>query len=116
MKLGCWKYDGAGQGSEIIEFVRQLTRLTFANTNIKHICNQPNYRKRIDGIMHIIERKHRLEVKVRKVSCRDKSNASTQSISSQSNSPYSKFSRYKGKQYKDIENGSFNVSTYNLNP
>eukprot|EP01041_Mallomonas_annulata_P000646 gene646-1248_t len=44
-----------------------LCNLVSANENVRDQCNLPEFRKRIDGIFHIIERKHRLEVRVNTV-------------------------------------------------
>jgi hypothetical protein len=30
-------------------------------------CNSPDFRKRLDGILHIIERKHRLDARVKSI-------------------------------------------------
>ena len=41
-----------------------LCRLCASSKTVKDICNTTEYRKRLDGIAHIIERKHRLENRV----------------------------------------------------
>ena len=41
-----------------------LCRLCASNTDIKALCNSFEYRKRLDGIAHILERKHHLENRV----------------------------------------------------
>jgi len=50
-----------GKASEL------LCRLIAANKDIKSTCASADYRKRLDGILHIVERKHRLEAKVAKI-------------------------------------------------
>jgi hypothetical protein len=96
------------------------------------MCNQPAYRKRLEGIVHIIERKHRLEVRVRSVgdtiaattaaTAHKAASASAASGSrsvapspggpqgfsdahgNNSNSPHNaEFACYKGKAYASIE-------------
>ena len=68
------------------------TLLPILSYFFQEICNGPMYRKRLDGILHIIERKNRLEVRVRSV---------TVNIVV-SKSP-DEFNRYKGKNYESIE-------------
>jgi len=41
-----------------------LCRLCSSNKDIKVLCNTPDCRKRLDGIAHIIERKHKLDARV----------------------------------------------------
>jgi hypothetical protein len=61
------------------------------------------YRKRIEGILHIIERKHRLEVRVRSVG--EANHISRLAALNSFCSPRgaAEFERYRGKAYKNIE-------------
>ena len=72
-----------------------LSRLVNASSTVKEVCNTAVYRKRLDGVLHIIERKHRLEVRVRTVSARS-------SVKSKIASPVPTFKQYEGKDYKHI--------------
>lgn len=87
-----------------------LTRLVNACNNIKAQCNVPVFRKRLDGIMHIMERKHRLEARVRSaglVAVRDNQPAIVGCRAEQhGGSPTGQvggFERYMGKKYASLE-------------
>lgn len=76
-----------------------LTRLVNSSTTVKAACNQPVYRKRLEGILHIIERKQRLESRVRSL-------GETQRLAAMHGmgSPRTgEFDRYRGKAYHSIE-------------
>ena len=73
-----------------------LTRLVNASKDVKEICNGSIYRKRLEGILHIIERKNRLEVRVRSISA----NMPVVAVSAKS---ADEFIQYKGKNYETIE-------------
>jgi len=45
-----------------------LTLLLQSNHKIKEACNNPIYRKRLEGIYHIIDRKTRIETRVQHIS------------------------------------------------
>eukprot|EP01034_Spumella_vulgaris_P023201 gene23201-29397_t len=79
-----------------------LARLVNASDISKSSCNSPVIRKRLEGILHIMERKNRLEVRVLSVGSSNKSDAS-RSVSAASGSPSGAFAKYKGKAYKSIE-------------
>jgi hypothetical protein len=72
-----------------------LSRLVHASTDVKDLCNTALYRKRIDGIRHIIERKHRLEVRVSAVS--------SKVPKVQASSETKDFDQYKSKNYARVE-------------
>lgn len=61
------------------------------------------YRKRIEGILHIIERKHRLEVRVRTLgeTAQISRLAALNACFSPKGAP--EFDRYRGKAYENIE-------------
>ncbi len=65
-------------------------------------CNTPVIRKRLEGILHIMERKNRLEVRVRSVG-EAKSDSAARNLPVGSGSPGSEFAKYKGKAYRSIE-------------
>lgn len=68
---------------------------------LQNSCNVPVVRKRLDGILHIMERKNRLEVRVRSVG-----DAKTHTAAASRNttgSPGGDFARYRGKAYRFVE-------------
>ena len=59
-----------GKASEL------LCRLIAASKEIRTTCTSVDYKKRLDGILHIVERKHRLEAKVAKIQTNSSTRAS----------------------------------------
>ena len=64
-------------------------------------CNSPVLRKRLEGIQHIMERKNRLEVRVKSVG--DSKFHTVCGEMPAPNKPSCQFDKYKGKAYKLIE-------------
>ena len=50
-----------------LSFLLSFTILILSFILLQSTCSSVEYRKRLDGILHIVERKHRLEAKVTKV-------------------------------------------------
>ena len=59
-----------GKASEL------LCRLIAASKEIRATCTSVEYKKRLDGILHIVERKHRLEAKVATIQTNSSTRAS----------------------------------------
>ena len=59
-----------GKASEL------LCRLIAASKEIRATCTSVDYKKRLDGILHIVERKHRLEAKVATIQTNSSTRAS----------------------------------------
>lgn len=77
-----------------------LTRLVNSSEAVKTVCNQPVYRKRLEGILHIIERKQRLESRVRSLG---ESTQRTAALHGMGSPRTGEFDRYRGKAYRSIE-------------
>eukprot|EP01038_Epipyxis_sp_PR26KG_P007565 gene7565-10306_t len=84
-----------------------LSRLVIASEHVKSQCNTSVYHKRIEGIHNILERKHRLEVRVRSTvggKSATFNEQSTQSSTSEGvKSSNKEFQQYRGKAYETIE-------------
>jgi len=79
-----------------------LTRLVNSSAAVKSTCNQPVYRKRLEGILHIIERKQRLESRVRSLGDTHTSTR-TAALAGMGSPRTGEFDRYRGKAYRSIE-------------
>lgn len=78
---------------------------------LQDTCNSPLYKKRLEGILHIIERKNRVEVRVKTATGSGSGannavvgvTAVTGTSSANNNNTSDEFDMYKGKQYHHIE-------------
>lgn len=82
-----------------------LTRLVNCSEVVKAACNQPVYRKRLEGILHIIERKQRLESRVRSLgdSVTHRNGHGAGALAGMGSPRTGEFDRYRGKAYHSLE-------------
>eukprot|EP01032_Pedospumella_encystans_P006364 gene6364-7620_t len=82
-----------------------LTRLVNCSEVVKAACNQPVYRKRLEGILHIIERKQRLESRVRSLgdSVTHRNAHGVGALAGMGSPRTGEFDRYRGKAYHSLE-------------